>query len=280
MSHHIAVFPLLILSFIPALHAEDMEDVSPDLIVPEVTDESPAPGRRVRQQNEDYADTEVYHVLYLPTDWAPGKKYPVIVEYAGNRYKSIPGTVESSHLGYGISGGRGVIWACLPYVNTQEMRNQLNWWGDVDATVEYCKHTVARICREYGGDPEKVFIAGFSRGAIACNFLGMHDDEIAALWRGFICHSHYDGVRNWGYAGADRESAVRRLARLDNRPQWISHEKSVRETKQYLAEVYPDSNFTFLLLPFPDHTDTWVLRDVPERKVLRKWFRELLEDGG
>jgi predicted esterase len=39
--------------------------------------------------------------------------------------------------------------------------------GDVEAMAEYCKKTVRRICTEYGGDPANVFIAGFSRGAIA-----------------------------------------------------------------------------------------------------------------
>jgi hypothetical protein len=42
-----------------------------------------------------------------------------------------------------------------------------------------------------------VFIAGFSRGAIACNFIGLRDDEIASLWCGFVVHSHYEGVRDW-----------------------------------------------------------------------------------
>ena len=45
----------------------------------------------------------------------------------------------------------------------------------------------------------------------------MTDDEVAALWCGFICHSHYDGVRSWGYAGDDRAAATERLARLGDR---------------------------------------------------------------
>jgi hypothetical protein len=160
------------------------------------------------------------------------------------------------------------------------MKNQPTWWGDVDATVDYCKHTVRRICKEYGGDPENVFIAGFSRGAIACNYIGLHDDEIAALWRGFICHSHYDGVRQWAYAGSDRQAAAERLGRLGNRPQFISHENNVNATRDYLTEACPTGNFTFLPLPFANHTDTWVLRDIPERKTLRDWFGNVLKDDG
>ena len=167
----------------------------------------------------------------------------------------------------------------MPYVNKQTMKNQLTWWGDVDATVSYCRTTVQRICSEYGGDRENVFIAGFSRGAIACNYIGLHDDKIASMWRGFICHSHYDGVRKWPYAASDRDSAAERLGRLGTRPQYISHETSVDATREYLTGVYPQGRFTFVSLPFPQHTDTWVLRDIPERRQLRTWFHESLQKG-
>lgn len=263
---------ILLINASPPSFAE--EGVATDLTVPAVTDDAPSPGSRVRQFNEDYVGSKVYHTLYLPTDWKPDRKYPVIVEYAGNKWRTSLGTVEGSSLGYGITGGKGVIWICMPYVNQQEMRNQETWWGDVDATVAYCKHTVKRICNEYGGDPGNVFIAGFSRGAIACNFIGLHDDEIASLWRGFICHSHYDGVRKWGYPGSDRASAAERLARLGSRPQFISQENSTDATQTYLKEAFPAGNFTFAPLKGVPHTDTWVLEDRPERKVLREWFSQ------
>ena len=244
-----------------------------DLTVPAVTDAAPSPGARVRQFNKDYVGSKVYHTLYLPTDWKPNQKYPVIVEYAGNQWRTSLGTVEGSSLGYGVTGGKGVIWICMPYVNQQEMRNQETWWGDVDATVAYCKHTVKRICNEYGGDSNNVFIAGFSRGAIAGNFIGLHDDEIASLWRGFICHSHYDGVRQWGYPNSDRPAAAERLKRLGNRPQFISQENSIEATQTYLKEAFPTGNFTFAPLKGVPHTDTWVLENRPERTALREWFR-------
>jgi len=37
--------------------------------------------------------------------------------------------------------------------------------------------------------------------------------------------------------------------------------------------------FTFQALPFPEHTDTWVLRDIAERKLLRDWFEHVLKEG-
>jgi predicted esterase len=169
----------------------------------------------------------------------------------------------------------------MPYVSKDHQRNEVSWFGDVEATVAYCKAAVARICRDYGGDPNALFIAGFSRGAIACNFIGLHDDQIARLWRGFICHSHYEGVRNWGsaFAGGDRASAAIRLARLKGRPQFISHEGSVDQTRRYLEQACPDGHFTYLPLRGWGHTDTWVLHDVPERRALRTWIQQVLGEA-
>jgi hypothetical protein len=261
----------------------DIRSVQQDLFTPLMTEGDPAPGRRVRQVIAAYRDTHVYHTLYLPTDWESARDhYPVLIEYAGNGpYSNVygdtcTGRVEDCNLGYGLSAGLGMIWACLPYVSDDRKHNQLQWWGDVEATVGYCKAAVAGICRNYGGDPSAVLIAGFSRGAIACNFIGLHDDEIASVWKAFIAHSHYDGVRPWPYPGSDRRSAARRLARLQGRAQFISHEGSVQETQAYLQEVATRGAFAFQALPYRNHTDAWVLRDIPERQAVRDWIDNTL----
>jgi len=262
------------------LLAMDLKKVAPDLVTPPVTNDAPAPGRRVKMLLPMYVGTDLYHALYLPVDWKRSETYPVIVEYSGNKWKSSQGTVDECDLGYGVSGGKGVIWICLPFVDKKKGRNAATWWGDVEATVDYCKQSIQQVCAKYGGDSCKLFIAGFSRGAIACNYIGLHDDEISSLWRGFICHSHYDGVRKWEYKGSDKTSAALRLKRLGNRPQFISQEQSITATKKYLARALPDGKFTFQALPFPDHTDTWLLRDIPERRVMRDWFHQVLEEEG
>jgi hypothetical protein len=281
VNHFAAILLLFILSVVPLAHARDnfdVEIVPQDLATPPVTNDTPGPGKRVRQANKDYAGSDLYHTLYLPTDWRKGAKYPVIVEYAGNQWQRSPGTVDGSNLGYGITGGKGAIWVCLPFVDVTNRKNAVSWWGDVEATVDYCKKTVKRVCVDFGGDASAVFLAGFSRGAIACNYIGLRDDEIASFWHGFICHSHYDGIRELPYVGSDRKAAAERLQRLGNRPQFISDENDVNVTKRYLTEVAPVGNFTFLAMPFTNHTDTWVLRDIPERKVVRRWFSNALSN--
>ena len=58
----------------------------------------PAAGKRVKQVHPDWMQTEVYHLLYLPKDWQPGKRYPVIVEYAGNGpYQNRFGDISTGH---------------------------------------------------------------------------------------------------------------------------------------------------------------------------------------
>ena len=271
---------LMNLAIVPCSSAMDLKQVVPDLTPPSITTNAPAPGKRVKMVLPMYKGTDLYHALYLPIDWKKGDKYPVIVEYSGNKWKNSQGTIDECDLGYGISGGKGVIWICLPFVDKKNGKNAATWWGDVEATVDYCKQSVKQVCAEYGGDSSNLFIAGFSRGAIACNYIGLHDDEIASLWRGFICHSHYDGVIKWGYKGSDKASAAVRLKRLGNRHQFISQERSINATKEYLAKALPGGSFTFQALPFPDHTDTWVLRDIPERKVIRSWFKQVLKKKG
>jgi hypothetical protein len=261
----------------------DIRSIQPDLVTPPMTVGEPAPGKRVRQVLPEYAGTDVHHALYLPTDWRPGERYPVLVEYAGNgpyRNKhgdTCTGKVADCNLGYGLSGGKGFVWVCVPYVSQDRKENQLQWWGDVEATVDYCKKTVRLVCKQYGGDPTKVVLCGFSRGAIACNYLGLHDDEIAGLWCAFVAHSHYDGVRTWGYPADDRASALGRLRRLKGRPQWLSQEGSVGQTEAYLKSTGVEAPFTFVPLPYRNHTDSWVLRDLPERRRLREWLGAVFE---
>jgi hypothetical protein len=260
----------------------DLSGIPRDLSVPPLSDTPPSPGKRVVQSLLDYRGTQVHHTLYLPIDWTPDQKHPVIVEYAGNggyrnAYGDVStGKVEDCVLGYGIGGGKDFIWVVLPFVSEDGTENQLLWWGSVERTVQYCKEAVGHICEHWGGDPERLVLCGFSRGAIAGNFIGLHDDEIASLWRGFLCHSHYDGVKEWKYEGSDRESARVRLARLRGRPVFISHEGSTSLTRDYLKEAAPAGNFTFVDLPFRNHSAEWVLRDIPERKILREWVRTTL----
>ena len=262
----------------------DITTVPEDLKVPAISDAAPAAGLRVKQTARGWEGTAVHHTLYLPVNWKRGGKFPVLVEFAGNGgYKNnfgdtCDGTVEGGSLAFGISGGTDYICIAIPFVKLADGRkeNTANWWGDADETAAYCVATVREVCREFGGDEKAVVLCGFSRGSIACNYIGLRNDTIAALWRAFICHSHYDGVRTtWPYADADRASALARLQRLKGRPQFISHEGSVEDTRRYLDASGVRAPFEFSALPYRNHTDRWALRDCEQRRKVRAWLRSL-----
>lgn len=256
----------------------DIRSVPPDLTVPALGDGPPFPGARVRVP----ARGDLYHVLYLPEDWQRGRRYPLIVEYAGNGgYRNAYGDVstgvpEGSNLGYGISGGRGFIWLCLPFVDSAHKAIATLWWGDAEATADYCRRVVPEVCGAYGGDPGRVLLCGFSRGSIACNYIGLRNDAIAALWRAFVCYSHYDGARPWTYADSSPEAARHRLGRLRGRPQFICHEGSVEATRRYLESTGVKGDFTMHALPYRNHNDAWVLRPIALRESLRRWVRRVM----
>lgn len=260
----------------------DLSSVPTDLVVPPVTDGAPGRGRRVRLQFDDLRGTTIHHTLYLPPDWSDAKRHPVIVEYAGNGpYADEHGDTNSgwmadARLGWGIGGGTDFIWLNLPYVAPDHRSEQRQWWGDRAATVAYCKRAVAQACADFAGDPAAVVLAGFSRGAIACNYIGLADDNIAGLWRASITHSHYDGARLWGYPEDDPASAITRLRRLAGRPQHISHEHDVGPIRSWIESTGVNGDFTCVTIPFRNHTDGWVLRDLPERRRLRQWLARAL----
>ncbi len=271
-----------------------------EMRLPETASGQPRAGARVAVSINEYADSNVHHMLYLPENWtvqnSTGQNWPVIVEYTGNHFPAAfsTGEVEDAALGYGLSQGR-FIWVTLPFVSTDHQRNATTWWGDVEATVDYARQVVPAICSQYHGDPEAVFLCGFSRGAIAVNYIGLHDDEIAKLWAGFITHDHYDGVRGWkntewGWPVDDYQAAAtERLQRIDGRPVLVCQNGGTDQIASYLKDRGGVTNVTFLDIDmrsiFPTipndlvchpHNDRWPLIDSPYRDRVSAWLDEHL----
>lgn len=266
-----------------SLAAQDnLNQVPADLTLPPVTMGTAAPGVRVRATTAAWKDTQVYHTLYLPGDWAPGMSLPVIAEYAGNGgYKNklgdtCDGTVDGCMLGYGLTAGRGFIWVVLPFVEvvTGTKQNAAKWWGDVEETKRYCHATLDDICTRYGGDPKRIVLTGFSRGAIACNYIGLHDEKIASRWCGMLCHSHYEG--EFKHPAPDNDGWPERLRRLGRRPQFISQEGGTQKTQAAILSTGVEGRFTFATLPYPNHSARWVLCDLPIRQQARAWLAEVV----
>ncbi len=235
-------------------------------------------------------------MLALPNDWTPdwqarGKRWPVIAEYTGNYFPTSgsTGEIEGAALGYGVARGKA-IWVVLPYVAKDRRKNERTWWGDIDATVGYAKTNIPRICDEFGGEPKKVVLCGFSRGAIGVSFLGLHDDEVAKLWCGLWAHDHFDGMLEWkgqpwgSPLARYREEAAVRLRRLQGRPVLISQAYPGNQTRDFV-EPLAAKNVDYLTIDmgvlygkFPNdavkhpHNDRWPLRESAAASQVRAWF--------
>jgi len=269
----------------------DVRTIAEDLIPPKAEKASPGAGRRVfldAGRSGDSSMSPVQAVLMLPENWRPGAKWPVFAELPGNggyrdpRGDQCTGRPEDCSLGYGLTAGEDWIWLCLPFLNGDGSRIAETWWGDAPqydagASLKCWQEVLDQICSEYGGDPECMVLAGFSRGAIAVNSIGLREAEFSERWKAFFPNSHYDGVRKWPFPDSDRSSARERLNRLAGRPQLISGEgNQVNETRRYLQETGVElSNIQFLPTGFRNHTDRWVLRPCPSRDVARKWLQNL-----
>jgi hypothetical protein len=235
------------------------QDVTKRISVPPVTDEAPAAGKRVRRALPAYENSAVRHVLALPRDWQPGKRYPIIVEYTGNvfyhKFCYSTGLTEQGNLAWGLSGGEGFICLNLPFISTDRQREQIDGWGDVEKTVDYCIAAVHDACEQFGGDGGAVFVTGFSRGSYACSYIALHDDRIADVWLGL----DRDPGRAWQVKDGKGWNAVglgwdERAARVKG-----------RATFTQIANLGEGV-----------HVDVEYLEDNPTRRAARAWLVETL----
>ncbi|MFI4910157.1 MAG: hypothetical protein ACIAQZ_00675 [Sedimentisphaeraceae bacterium JB056] len=275
------------------IKATTVDEINQIELPPEMIGREPGSGKRVRQVAAEYRGTCIHHSLYLPLDWQPDKKYPVMVEYTGNYYpgSGSTGKVEDANLGYGLCGAKGWIWVVLPFIAKDHKHNEVTWWGDKQAAIDYCTINIPRICERFGGDMDSLFLCGFSRGAIAVNYIGLADERIASMWKGFITHDHYDGVKeDWRYEDNGRESALERLKLLDGRRQLICANKDEfsQKTREYLSDKNKFGDFTFIDVPVEElfdipnqyfissHTDLWMSKDSDYRRRARQWLLNII----
>lgn len=279
---------------VPTLDLDSEEILS----LPELSLGDPGPGKLIKVTPQEYVGTQVYHTVYLPEGWnLDAESLPIIFEYTGNYFpqSGSTGEVKDAGLGFGLSGGK-YIWVSLPYIHENHRENQVTWWGDEIATVEYAKVNVPRIIERYNADPNAVFLCGFSRGAIGVNYLGLHDDEVAKLWTGFITHDHFDGIREWRntdwgspLAKYQAEATVR-LKRIAGRPYLVCQNGGKYGTKLFVHERLDSThNFTYIDLEtadifgsFPNefakhpHTDRWAFVPSEYRIQAWQWMNEVI----
>jgi predicted esterase len=245
------------------------------LEVPAVEDGAPAPGRRVGHHlvpSGAGIETPPAALLYLPSDWQPGGIHPVVVEYPGNIFFTAgcysTGRPEQCVMGYGMTRGRGAIWISLPFVDAAGHVAE-NGWGDPDATADFCVRAVEDVCERFGGDRDRLVLTGFSRGAIACGFIGLRNDRIAALWMGLHCCQHYDGD---GWNGATLDGALERAGRF--RGTSVFHTDNSADAVKPITEALGVPT-TFVSSGLGAHSCAMFLDDRESTKRVRTWFENL-----
>lgn len=241
--------------------------------LPKLTDGAPAPGAFVKVVAPEYAGKGVYHGLYLPPDWQPGRRWPVIVESPCNKYQSFLGKVDDTRLGYHFAGCRSYIVVVFPYI--QADANLDSGWGDVPAAVAYWDLNLRRTLAEFGGDPGAVIGAGFSRGAISTSYVGLHTELIADHWLGFFMHSHADVVTT--LTPDKGAGSATRMGRVQGRAALLSWgaagdggmDNSLKGVA--LLESFGDP-VTTLAVPGVGHTDAWIIDDATSRASAQDWL--------
>lgn len=243
---------------------------------PPVTDGPPAAGRRVRLRLAGNDSAEPPLLLHLPEDWRPedAARYPVIIEYPGNIFFTAgcysTGRPEQCVIGYGMSRGRGAIWASLPFVARGQAEAVENGWGGPDVTADFSVRAVERICDSFGGDRDRVVLTGFSRGAIACGFIGLRNDRIASLWRAFHLCQHYDGD---GWGGATAETALERARRFRGTAVFQTDNPEDKLAPFTTAMRVPTE---FAASGLGAHACSMFLDDRGSTRRLRRWFEQVV----
>ena len=106
-------------------------------------------------------------------------------------------------------------------------------------------------CENFGGDTEKVFLCGFSRGLLPA-ISSVYDDEIP----NYGVPSPLQSLR-WCKevgAGSDSQSALSRLTRLKGRPQFITHENNGVENSRRRSKRLESRRFYFRATGFETTT--------------------------
>ena len=245
------------------------------LNVPNVEESTPAPGKRVRYRLRGDEPNGLYCVLNLPENWRANAKHPVVVEFPGNLFFTpgcySTGLPEQCVMGYGMTKGRDAICLGMPFVDRLLGKPVESGWGNADDTAQYAMQIVEEVCAKFGGDRQNIVLTGFSRGAIACGYIGLRNPQIASLWKGFHACQHYDGD---GWNGATMPGALERAARFQG--------QAVFQTDNAEAKFRPlmdvmKTNVTWAKSGLGAHSTAMFLDDRPSTQKLREWFLQLVE---
>ena len=132
----------------------------------------------------DLDDTDQPYSLWLPKDYAPEKKWPLVIQLHG-----LGG-------GHHIGGVAREIEDCVVAAPDGRGNTDYKLWGELDVM-----RVVDEVKKHYSIDPDRVYLFGISMGGSGSWQLGVHfPDTFAAL--GPVCgnadHRVWEKLWNWG----------------------------------------------------------------------------------
>jgi dipeptidyl aminopeptidase/acylaminoacyl peptidase len=146
--------------------------------------------------------TQVHGMLFLPINFDPAKKYPMLVRIHGGPQQMFGRALRNE---YALFAGRGyVVFACNPRGSTgygQEFTDQIrgDWDGKVmEDLLNGVRHVLAT--RPYV-DPKGLVGWGGSFGGFVCNWLEGHNDD--KLFATLV--SHAGDADQWSAYGSTEE---------------------------------------------------------------------------
>ena len=150
------------------------------------------------------------------------------------------------------------------------------WQEDLTLEVEHFQQAdtnrVLDLRQDVGGKGINVVrvLKALGYEALACGFIGLRDDRIAALWKGFHACQHYDGD---GWNGATEAGALELARRFRG--------KAVFQTDNSRAKFQAVMDAMRVPVTWADsglgaHATAMFLDDRPSTQELRRWFRKLV----
>jgi len=241
---------------------------------------SPAPGKRIKLQLQNYPNA--CYTLYLPKNYTNKKVWPLIIELPGST-----GLCDATHLGYGISKGVNWIWASIPYVDKQGSIVKYFWGDDPLCTTRFLVAVLNNIKKNYPINTKKVVLAGFSSGAFAISGMGNWNEKISSNWAGFFAHSHFEGCcLSGGFPG----SSSKRMERLRGKKILITtgnnditarsgaHKCSYNAYKRLKENGF---DVTYLEIPQTppndSHSRGWICENTKAAKKAREWLDSFID---
>jgi dienelactone hydrolase len=148
--------------------------------------------------------------VYVPADWEPGRKFPLVCWLGGGRGTHRAGILK------GITAGRGYVCVALPYRPADES-SKVGWveqdagWG---TSWRHYASILAEVERVVGNvDPERRAVMGFSSGGAAVGSLIKETKEFTdyfwafgvagyAVWNRSANHERLEGRPVLMYGGS------------------------------------------------------------------------------